>query len=144
MEMELNFLNEEDDRRFMEHLRSTCENKSDHPNPDAYAIFNGIQNAFSKNWKEVWGNTVPITPRLVEFLSASASVALNYNKDERVPWDRHDSVCKQSLRWLMVTIRHAVKEGRTVELEDGETYHGCLMIPKWYVEQCRAFPHKVA
>lgn len=134
---------DESEARFLEHILDKYRSRrGDQPNYDVHAILNAIQCAFTKNWKERWGSTIPVSPDLLMNLAACAWVALDYNKDERINWSGlHDSVLSKSLRWFMVTIRQAIVENRTVQI-DGKTMHGCFEVPQWFAEKCQEDEHE--
>jgi hypothetical protein len=107
-------------------------------NSEARALFMCIQSAFTSNGQKRWGESIMVHPELISHLAACAWVALEYDEQMTIPWDdgAHDYILTRALRYFMSTLRKAIEDGRTSQIEDRMMY-GCFTIPRWYFDRCR-------
>jgi hypothetical protein len=124
-----NSLHDEVEKKMFDHIRTQSLGKSG-PNSEASMLFLAIQQLFDGLEGEVI-----VSAYLVHNLAACAWVALEYDHNQRIPWDRndHDYIILRAFRGLLRTLGDAIRGGRTKE-RDKKTYYGNILIPEWYVD----------
>ena len=124
-------------KRFMDYIvsrhRDEDYSRSFGLNREAKALFSAIQEAFIGVVND--RGLVVVHKDLVSHLAACASVALNYNKDQSIPWDEsdHDYIIRHVLRGFVATLVNAINASQVRQRRDGEMYFGCFPIPDWFI-----------
>lgn len=109
------------------------------PNCEAEALFAAIQQSYDGS---NMGKGVAVDPYLVHNLVACAQVALCYDAEDRIPWDRpdHDYILKRTLRGFMKSIAAAVKLGFVKEDQQGRICLHAFPIPEWLCKWAQEVP----
>ena len=126
------------EERFMEYCLDGFQANTS-PNCRADALFAAIQRSYDGS---NMGKGVAVDPYLVHNLVACARVALNYDSDERIPWESsdHDYILKRTLRGFMKSIAAAIKLGLVKEDPQGRFYLHSFSIPEWLYRWAQEVP----
>jgi hypothetical protein len=110
-------------------------------NPEAYAIFHAVQSFFDGS---NMGKVVVVDPYLVHNLAACTGIAMEYNRDDHIPWDAgdHDHILLRTLRGFMRTVIIAIKEGRMRYPKEvgGPHYVEGFRVPIWLIQLAMKTP----
>ncbi len=124
-----------EEQAFLDHL--VRQYRSDGVNGEARALFRAIQAAMTKGG--LIGDELTLDSYLVSNLAACAIVALAYDEEEVIPWERsdHDFVLTRTFNGFirsLVTITRARATHPKFWREDreGNCYIGLLELPKWF------------
>lgn len=124
-------------QRFMEYVisrhRETDYFLSFGPNCEAKALFSAIQEAFVDISKGM--GLVVAHNDLVSNIAACAMVALDYDKNQNIPWDKadHDYIVRSTLRGFVATIVNAINAGQVKQRKNGDIFFGCFPVPDWFI-----------
>jgi hypothetical protein len=104
-------------------------------NWQAQAIFIAIKYMFDGSGA---GHYVTTDSYLVHNLAACAEIALGYNVNEEIPWDKgdHDHIIVRTLNGMVQTLIHAVQTDCVKKVGD-KTYFGHFEIPEWLIDEAK-------
>jgi len=124
-------------------LAERVYNRRRDPNVEARAVFYAIHKAFSGRAQR----EVEVYSSFVDALSSCAAIAMGYDLNQVIPWDRarHDKMILRALAGFMQILQRAIADhaaearqsldqvGNLEVWSGGKVMYGDFEVPSWYV-----------